>query len=74
MQRRTFLKGLAGAACMPSQLFASTVSDSSLFPESIMRANFTPSSGELQLLYGQMPIDITGHVFLLKVFPSRMII
>ncbi|RSD30961.1 carotenoid oxygenase family protein [Vibrio pectenicida] len=69
MQRRTFLKSLAGAAFVPSQLFASTGPESFLFPESIMHANFTPSNGELHLLYGQLPDDITGHVFFAEGIP-----
>ncbi|MDN3610034.1 carotenoid oxygenase family protein [Vibrio ostreicida] len=69
MQRRTFLKGLAGATLVPKELFASPTFTNSMFPETIMNADFVPSSGELHLLYGQLPHDIFGHVFCAEGIP-----
>ena len=34
-----------------------------------MQADFTPSSGNLNLLYGQLPDDIMGHVFFAEGIP-----
>ncbi|MDA0118634.1 carotenoid oxygenase family protein [Vibrio sp. T11.5] len=69
MERRTFLKGLAGVTLVSGELFASPEVNHSLFPESIMRADFTASSGNLNLLYGQLPDDIMGHVFFAEGIP-----
>ncbi len=69
MRRRTFLKGMAGAAVVPSQLFASSRTDDSLFPHSIMQADFNSTSGELHLIGGQLPSDIYGHIFFAEGIP-----
>lgn len=64
MERRTFLKGFTGLAIMPRDILATEVTTTnSLFPETIMDASMTSASGEMHLLYGQLPSDISGHVF-----------
>tara|TARA_B100001059_G_scaffold128156_1_gene128056 strand:- start:474 stop:1520 length:1047 start_codon:yes stop_codon:yes gene_type:complete len=63
MKRRTFLKSVAGAAFVPSQLLASQDNTPSSFPVSIMQAGRSVTSGDLHLIGGELPADIHGHVF-----------
>lgn len=69
MRRRTFLKGLAGAAMVPVSGMTMSAESSSSFPQRIMDAHLTDRSGELSVLSGQLPDDIHGHVFFAEGIP-----
>ena len=69
MKRRTFLKGMTGASLFPHQLLANPNTGRSVFPTSIMQGSLEPASGELHLIYGQVPNDIHGHVFFAEGIP-----
>lgn len=69
MKRRTFLKSVAGAAFVPTQLLASQGNNHSLFPVSIMQGGRSATSGDLHLLSGELPADIHGHVFFSEGIP-----
>ncbi|QUJ68414.1 carotenoid oxygenase family protein [Photobacterium sp. GJ3] len=69
MKRRSFLKGLAGVAMTPVSRYAFPSPVSTSFPQSIMDAHLTDQSGELSLLYGQLPGDMFGHVFFAEGIP-----
>lgn len=70
MKRRDFLKTAGALSVMPKVTFG--YSDSpieSTFPGSIMSASMSPSSGRLEVLQGQLPSDITGHIFMAEGIP-----
>ena len=65
MKRRDFLKS-AGIASITPNLVISSLSHASdsEFPLSIMKGDLTPSEGSLQVISGELPDDIQGHVFM----------
>ncbi|MGI9280588.1 MAG: carotenoid oxygenase family protein [Endozoicomonas sp.] len=63
MDRRSFLKGVAGTALIPAVNLVQA-GESSSFPTQIMQASLGPSAGKLDILHGQLPSDIFGHVFM----------
>jgi carotenoid cleavage dioxygenase-like enzyme len=69
MKRRDFLKVATAAPLMPSLALAHNPLPHSSFPESIMTASLSESSGVLNVLEGQVPNDMFGHVIIAEGIP-----
>ena len=61
MKRRDFLKVATAAPLMPSLALAHNPLPHSSFPESIMTASLSESSGVLNVLERQVPHDMFGR-------------
>ncbi|WP_020409596.1 carotenoid oxygenase family protein [Hahella ganghwensis] len=75
MDRRHFVKSFCALTALPNISFAGAplLSGQLLyqptFPDSIMNADLTPSSGTMDVISGTLPQDISGHVFMAEGIP-----
>lgn len=75
MDRRQFLKMGSllplsnGVGFSQTALAMTPTIEPSTFPETIMSGGFSPQDGQLTLISGHLPSDITGHVFLAEGIP-----
>ncbi|WP_299491366.1 carotenoid oxygenase family protein [uncultured Shewanella sp.] len=74
MNRRDFIKSACALSALPTIGFSSEIKpmDSSTFPTSIMNASLSAQSGELDILFGQLPSDLYGHIFMCEGIPLEV--
>lgn len=69
MKRRDFLKVAGVAPFVPGVAFSYDPLPYSTFPRSIMKASLQESEGTLDVLEGNIPQDMTGHIFVAEGIP-----
>ncbi|MCO7224137.1 carotenoid oxygenase family protein [Pleionea sp. CnH1-48] len=71
MKRRGFIKAAGLVSTIPGVTLSREVSaaSSSSFPDSIMYGDFSATSGTLNVIQGQLPSDLYGHVLMAEGIP-----
>ncbi len=72
MKRRSFLKAAGVVSAAPAATLSPlSQADDTSFPNSIMNSSLQPSSGKLEVMAGQLPSDIFGHVLMAEGIPME---